>query len=200
MLSSLRQIVRPVGSLVAKPFVAAGISPNAITLAAIPLSTLAAFATVQGYFFAAFWLALPSVLLDFLDGAVARASGQESDYGNHLEAVVDRYVEAALLVGLSFHFPILATTALGLSMLVSYIKARVGLVIASDNSDWPGVGDRADRVLLLLIAILLPAYGQRFWSLVTLLTLIAVAAVGCVQRMQHSKVLIERAAENGTGE
>ncbi len=188
------------GNLVAKPFVTAGISPNAITLAAIPLSSLAAFATIQGYFFAAFWLALPSVLLDFLDGAVARASGQESDYGNHLEAVVDRYVEAALLVGLAYYYPILATSALGLSMLVSYIKARVGLVIAIYNSDWPGVGDRADRVLLLLLTILLLAYGQQFWSFLTLLTLTAVAAVGCVQRMQHSKVLIERAAVNETGE
>lgn len=188
------------GGLVAKPFVAAGISPNAITLAAIPLSTLAALATVWGYFFLAFWLALPSVLLDFLDGAVARASGQESDYGNHLEAVVDRYVEAALLAGLAYHFPVLATGALGLSMLVSYIKARVGLVISSDNSDWPGVGDRADRVLLLLVSILFLAYGHRIWSLATLLLLTAVAAVGCVQRMKHSKFLIEQAEKNGTGE
>lgn len=197
MLSSLRQRVQPVGRLIARPFVAAGIGPNAITLAAIPLSTLAALALTQSYFSLAFWLALPSVLLDFLDGAVARASGKSSDYGNHLEAVVDRYVEAALLAGLAAHYPVLATSALGFSMLVSYIKARVGLVIASDNSDWPGVGDRADRMVLLLLCIFLMARGYPGWGCFSLVCLTAIAAVGAVQRLNHSRVLIERASGSG---
>ncbi|MFA5505725.1 MAG: CDP-alcohol phosphatidyltransferase family protein [Vulcanimicrobiota bacterium] len=197
MLSSLRRKVQPIGRLVARPFVLAGISPNAITLAAVPLSTLAGLALAKGYFFPALALAVPAVLLDFLDGAVARASGQVSDYGNHLEAVVDRYVEAALLAGLSAHFPVLATAALGFSMLVSYIKARVGLVIASDNSDWPGVGGRADRMLLLLLVLLFLAYGYQTAGLFSLGLLTAVAAVGSFQRLRHSKLLIEEAATGG---
>jgi phosphatidylglycerophosphate synthase len=179
--------------------VLAGISPNAITLAAVPLATLAALAVVNGYFALGFCLALPSVLLDFLDGAVARASGQVSDYGNHLEAVVDRYVEAALLAGLSAHFPVLAAAALGLSMLVSYIKARVGLVIASDNSDWPGVGDRADRVVLLLLTILLMAYGMPQWGYFSLVALTMIAGVGSVQRLKYSRLLIQQAEKGLEG-
>jgi phosphatidylglycerophosphate synthase len=197
VLSSLRQKVQPIGRFAALPFVRAGISPNAITLAAVPLSTSAAIAVVQGNYVLAFCLALPSVLLDFLDGAVARASGRVSAYGNHLEAVVDRYVEAALLAGLSAHFPVLAAAALGLSMLVSYIKARVGLVIASDNSDWPGVGDRADRMVLLLVALLFLAYGMPKWACLSLITLTGIAAIGSVQRLKHSRLLIEQ-AEKGT--
>ena len=130
---------------------------------------------------------------------MARASGQVSDYGNHLEAVVDRYVEAALLAGLSAHFPVLATAALGFSMLVSYIKARVALVIASDNSDWPGVGDRADRMVLLLLALLFLACGMPQPSVLSLVALTVIAAVGSAQRLKHSKLLIERAEKGESG-
>lgn len=195
MLSLLRESVRPIGKAVAKPFVKAGISPNAITLTAVPLSTLAAFAIAKSFFWPAFFLSLISVLLDFLDGAVARASGQVSDYGNHLEAVIDRYVEAALLAGLAAHYPVLATVALGFSVLVSYIKARVGLVIKSDNSDWPGVGDRTDRVLLILLCILFLAYQHPVYAHTSLWCLTGIAAVGSIQRLNHSRLLIE-AQEN----
>lgn len=197
MLSSLRQTVRPVGEFVAKPFVKAGISANTITLAAIPLSTLAAVLIAKGYFYLAFCLAVPTILLDFLDGAVARASKSESLYGNHLEAVVDRFVEGAILVGLSVHYPILSTTALTFSVLVSYIKARVGLVIISDNSDWPGIGDRTDRMILLLLALFLLSHGHSGYGQAALAALTLVALVGSVQRLKHSKNLIEEAQRTG---
>ena len=197
MLSSLRQTVRPVGELVARPFVRAGISANAITLAAIPLSTLAGLFIAKGFFAAGFWLALPTILLDFLDGAVARASKSESLFGNHLEAVVDRYVEGAILVGLAVHYPLLAGSALTFSVLVSYIKARVGLVIVSDNSDWPGIGDRTDRMILLLVALQLLAQERVWLGQLGLLALVVVSLVGTVQRMLHSKRLIEEAQAKG---
>ena len=197
MLSSLRQTVRPVGELVARPFVRAGISANAITLAAIPLSTLAGLFIAKGFFAVGFWLALPTILLDFLDGAVARASKSESLFGNHLEAVVDRYVEGAILVGLAVHYPLLAGSALTFSVLVSYIKARVGLVIVSDNSDWPGIGDRTDRMILLLVALQLLAQERVWLGQLGLLALVVVALVGTVQRMLHSKRLIEEAQAKG---
>ena len=197
MLSSLRQTVRPVGELVARPFVKAGISANAITLAAIPLSTMAGLFIAKGFFSVGFWLALPIILLDFLDGAVARASKSESLFGNHLEAVVDRYVEGAILVGLAVHYPLLAGSALTFSVLVSYIKARVGLVIVSDNSDWPGVGDRTDRMILLLVALQLLAQERVWLGQLGLLALVVVALIGTVQRMLHSKRLIEEAQAKG---
>ena len=197
MLSSLRQSLRPLGRIVAKPFVMLGVSPNLITLAAIPLSSLSAVFTAQGCFVGGFALAVPALFLDFLDGAVARASGRETPFGNHLEAVVDRYVEGALLVGLSVHFPLLATSALTFSVLVSYIKARVGLVVLSDNRDWPGVGDRADRVTVVLITLLCLAYDKPALAQASLVFLTLVAAIGSVQRILHSKRLIEQAQEEG---
>lgn len=175
----------------------AGISPNIITLTAIPLSTLSALFTAQGYFTAGLALAVPALFLDFLDGAVARASGRETPFGNHLEAVVDRYVEGALLVGLSAHFPLLATSALTFSVLVSYIKARVGLVVLSDNRDWPGVGDRADRVMVVLATLLCLVYGNFALAQASLVFLTLLAAIGTVQRTLHSKQLIEQAQEEG---
>lgn len=166
-------------------------------MTAIPLSTLAAVCLAKGYFWPALALALPAIFLDFLDGAVARASDQQTAYGNHLEAVVDRYVEGAILTGLGVHYPLLAGFALTFSVLVSYIKARVGLVIPSDNRDWPGVGDRSDRVVLLLLVLTLLALGRPAWAQTGLVALNVVAAVGTLQRMKHSKSLIEEAEREG---
>lgn len=185
------------GRLVAQPFVKLGVSPNTLTLLAVPLSAGAAFSVAVGQFQLGLVLAVPSVLLDFLDGAVARAGKQETAFGNHLEAVVDRFVEGALLVGLAVYYPVLAATALTFSTLVSYIKARVGLVMLADNRDWPGVGDRADRLVLVLLGLWGLAAGYPVLCKISLLVLCLMAGWGAYQRLLHSKNLLLEAENEG---
>jgi len=191
MISQLREPTRPLRVALAKPFVMLGISPNAITLAAIPLSSIAAYCLAQGCNRWALFFAFFAAAMDFLDGEVARLQGTESAFGNYLEALVDRWVDGILLVGFFWTYPLAAGLAIILSSLVSYSKARLGLVMAVDNRDWPGWGDRSDRLVLLAIAIALgPASPWCGW---VLWLLVLISLVGSLQRLGHARRQIEKA-------
>src|SRR4051812_46639602 len=106
------------------------VSPDTLThvslvlsLATIPLIALGHFALGGAL------LALGSAF-DAFDGIVARGRGVASDAGEMLDAVVDRYADAACLIGLVFFYrhevlP-LAITILAVvgSMMVSYVRAK----------------------------------------------------------------------------
>lgn len=191
MLNQLRQTVMPVKMGLARPIAATGIPPNLLTLLAVPLSLGAAGLILQGQPGWAFALALPAVLVDFVDGPVATLQGRATPYGNLLESVVDRVVDAALLAGLASVFPVAAASALGCSTVVSYVKARTGLVIVSDNREWPGWGDRSDRVVLVLLSILLLALGWRGLAELALWLVATLSAVGVVQRLRYAYELVK---------
>ncbi len=189
MLSQLRTRVEPLQRLLARPLVLAGVPPHWVTLAGLPLSAGAAVVCQFGFNQAALALAAGACLTDFLDGAVARQSKKVTPFGDLLDAVVDRWVEVILLVGLAVRFPVLAGLCLGLSLCISYIKARTGLVIDCDNADWPGWACRSDRLLLILIALALPARAGLSLGL-----LLFICSVGCLQRLRHAYHLIQEQA------
>lgn len=196
MLGHLRSTVAPLKRMLATPLARAGLHPNAVTLAAIPLALAAAWLVLEGRPLLALLPAVPAVLLDFVDGEVARLQGRVSPFGDLLEAVVDRVVEGLLLAALAVEFPLAAAGALGLSVLVSYIKARTGLVVPCDNSDWPGWGDHSDRVLLILAALVARGCWGAPAAEAVLWTLVATALVGALGRLRYARRLIEAATES----
>ncbi|MEW6283369.1 MAG: CDP-alcohol phosphatidyltransferase family protein, partial [Candidatus Eremiobacterota bacterium] len=168
----------------ALPLARTGISPHAVSLMGVPLAAVSAWLVAREHGAWAFAAAVPAVLMDFLDGEVARLQGRETPFGNYFEAVVDRMVEGVLLVGLACRYPAAACAALVASFLVSYTKARAGLVVVCDNRDWPGLGDRSDRVVLLLLAVLFSGgrAGEAFlWLLASM------ALVGLLQRLRYAR-------------
>lgn len=201
MLGRLRTMVAPLRRALAAPLVRAGIPPDMLTLAAIPLSAGAAAAIVTRHPLLGFMLACLAVLADLVDGEVARITRRTSPFGNCLDAVVDRLVEGMLLVALAPTAPMAASSALLGCVLVSYIKARTGLVIVSDNRDWPGVGDRSDRMVLILLAVLMSTSAWRPWNRpaveVILWVLVALCAVACLQRLVHAHHLVRQAESSG---
>ena len=191
MISQLREPIRPIRAALARPLVMLGVSPNTVTLAALPFSGAAAYCVAQGWVYASVVFALLAALMDFLDGEVARLQNRESAYGNYLEAVVDRWVDGMLLLGFCPQHCMAAGLGIILGGLVSYTKARLGLVMPIDNRDWPGWGDRSDRLLLLLPALLLGTASR--WCELFLWAVVIVSAVGCFQRLQHARKQIEEA-------
>lgn len=178
------------------PFVRAGVPADVVSLAGVPLAVGSALAVFSGCPLTGLVLGSAAALTDFIDGDVARLQEKATAFGSVLEATIDRFVDAALLAGLVGRYPLAAVSALVLGTLAPYIKARVGLVMPSDNRDWPGVGDRTDRVVLVLVAILLSAFTDAGAELV-LWTVAAISATGAVQRMLHARRLIADAEREG---
>ena len=97
--------------------------------------------------------------LDFVDGAVARATGQATPYGALLDAVLDRVGEALVLAACVWYFAErgedvqagFGYAALFGSIAVSYVRARgEALGVATRE----GLFRRQERVLLLGIGLL----------------------------------------------
>ncbi len=200
-LSSFRKQLKSVSLLAARPFAALRIPPNVFTFFSVPLALLAAFFFVQHQFFFSWVLVVLAVLVDVLDGSVAELQDRKTVFGNYWDAVVDKVVEIIFYVGFSFSFPLASILALGSSLLNSYAKPRVGLVIMTDNRDWPAMGERADRLLLLILGmlafLLVPTIAGYSTLGLTLYAIVLMTCIGTVQRVAYAKQLIEEAQRSG---
>ena len=90
----------PIAREVGKSF-----SPLTITLAAGLVGVGAALAGCQGQFTLGLALWLFNRILDGLDGAVARATGRQSDFGGFLDTLVDFTLYTIIPVGLALRDP-----------------------------------------------------------------------------------------------
>ena len=139
----------------------AGVSADAVTIAGLLLTLAAALLIAAGRLQDGGLLLLPSLLLDALDGAVARAAERESVFGGVLDSTLDRYADAAVFAALGYYFAGLGQQdALALALLalvgsygVSYVRARAGEAGIALRE---GLFTRLERVALLLAALLIP--------------------------------------------
>lgn len=128
---------------------------NAITTLSALLSFATGFSVADGRFALGGWLYLLAGLCDFLDGRVARSSHTAGKRGAAIDSIVDRYSDAAVLLGLGWYFReswllLVTMTALVGTMLVSYVRAR-GEGLGVDVR--VGLMQRPERVVLLGAAL-----------------------------------------------
>ena len=189
-----RGAVQPLAVALAR----AGVQANWLTYAGFILNVGVALLVSQG------WLTLGGVLfllfnaLDFLDGAVARASGTAGGYGAFLDSVLDRYSEAVVFIGLLAWFSraddlaALAATALALvgSFMVSYCRARAeGLGMDCEV----GLLQRPERIVLLGAGMIVAEYAL----LPVLVGLAVLTNMTAAQRMRHVGKLFEQRRRRG---
>ena len=196
MLGQLRRDLEPLLRKIAHVVAIIPLTANQFTLLAIPISVIAAyFLATEDYLFGSLFVML-SIAIDLLDGSFAEAKNQKSVFGNYLDAMVDKIVEAILYLGLAVNYFLLAFLCFSTTMLNSYAKPRVALVIETDNHDWPAIGDRADRLLLLVIGLLLANFitiGTLYIVQITLDIIIIMTFFGFIQRVRYARTLIEKA-------
>jgi CDP-diacylglycerol---glycerol-3-phosphate 3-phosphatidyltransferase len=128
------------------------------------------------------------VLLDMLDGALARARGSGSVFGAVLDSVGDRAADAAIFGALVWWFSgggdnrlivLLALLCLVLGVLTSYIKARAeGVGLSADV----GVVERTERLILVLVGTGFAGLGIPYALHVMLWVLLAGSAITVGQR------------------
>ncbi|MGZ4540579.1 MAG: phosphatidylinositol phosphate synthase [Blastococcus sp.] len=185
---------RPVVEKVIAPMVGrlarGGVTPDMITIAgtagAVAGSVLL-FGT--GHLFWGTVVVTFFVLLDLLDGALARARGGGSVFGAVLDSAGDRLADAAIFGSLIWWFSgagnnrllvLLALLCLVLGVLTSYIKARAeGVGIRCDV----GIVERLERLLLALFGTGLAGLGVPYALHVGLWVLLAGSTVTVGQRL-----------------
>jgi CDP-diacylglycerol---glycerol-3-phosphate 3-phosphatidyltransferase len=144
------------------------------------------------------WAIVLGGVCDIMDGRMARALKLDSAYGKFIDSTLDRFVEVFAFLGFVVFLrgwswgPLLATTALAGSLLVSYTRARgesLGVLCKE------GLMQRAERLVLSCLACLLDApisawLGRPRGALV--LGVLAVIAAGTLFTAVHRTVWISR--------
>ena len=182
-----------------------GINPNVFSSIALVWAALAAYFIANIYMVSGLIFVVLAAIWDALDGGLARVTHKVTKFGNYLDAMIDRYVEVIILLGFAFAgFWIESLLVISGSLLISYAKARTAIVVPIGNHDWPAIGERFERLLLLVIAlaisIFLPTINLMGFSIPTLsffLYLIAAMVyIGGVQRIFYAKNLINKSSKN----
>jgi len=137
--------------------------PSAWTALGLALAMLAGLAYWVGPVWAAGLLLLASGFLDVVDGAVARATSRVSAAGAFTDSSMDRFAEVAVYAGLAAGGRApgwMIALALGLSLTVSYMRARLES-LSRERPRGLELGERAERLLALgvLSALGLPLVG-----------------------------------------
>lgn len=195
MLGQRRKLFDPLKGPVGRWLGRLGLPPLFFTLLGVLLALAAACLYRVDRPGWAVLVALAAALADFVDGAVARYQNSQSACGDYLDAIADRLVELALLLALARDFAEVVCWTIAAGMLVSYCKPRVALAIATDDHDWPGIGDHADRMLLILVSMALTLVSHQA-AAYALFLLASVSAVGALQRILYGCKLIARSSKS----
>lgn len=168
-----RRLSRPIARLLAPT----PVTPNQVSVASllVAFGALAAFATGQAI--AAGVLIQTSSVVDGVDGDLARLQRRASRFGGVLDAVLDRYADAAIVGGMTWwawSHPevagpqplVVGLAALSGFFLVSYSRAR--LEAEGYGALLTGGALLASRDVRLLLAAIGSAFGQTYWTLIVL--------------------------------
>ena len=148
---------------VGRRLAAAGVSPNALTVAALVAAVAAVpLAAIDGWVGPAAACAAVTVsgLLDALDGAVAVQAGRATRVGFLLDSALDRLADAALPAAVAVAWgrapaAELAVAATAAAWWLEYVRARASLA-APDDAQAATPGERPTRIVLSAVGLGLP--------------------------------------------
>jgi CDP-diacylglycerol---glycerol-3-phosphate 3-phosphatidyltransferase len=175
------RVVRPVGGALVRTRLA----PDHLTLFGLLLSVPTALAIGSGRLGLGLGLLIFSAVPDLLDGALAKASHRATVRGAFFDSVCDRITDTLVLGGFAWylqdrhggHAAMLPFALLGVSLLISYLRAKAESLGFEAKG---GLMERAERIVLLCVGLafsflLVPLLwvmlgltvltaGQRFWK------------------------------------
>jgi archaetidylinositol phosphate synthase len=204
VLNKLRNLLEPTLSKIGAAFASTGLSANFWTGLGLAVSVLAAIVYASNAFIELDWtpwnfaaviggiLLLLSGFFDMVDGSVARITKQTTKKGAFLDSVFDKISEVVIFGGIALGQladSFLCLIALGLSLLVSYTRARaesLGGVLKGI-----GIGERAERLLLIAIIGVIPTRDAMQWAM------IIVSIVAGITLAQRVVITVRRLSSTG---
>ncbi len=167
-----------------------GLSPNQWTMISILPVLVAVYFLYYHEFITAALLFIVSSFIDLVDGSVARVTGRVSRLGAYLDTVVDRYVEGIIIIGLVFVSlpPFLIDARVWImifffgGMMTTYVKAAAKEKELVTRELKGGLLERAERLIILFVGILLASIDMMFLTYVLVLLAI-LTNITALQRM-----------------
>jgi CDP-diacylglycerol--glycerol-3-phosphate 3-phosphatidyltransferase len=175
------------------------ISPNFLTFIGLLINIAAAFlfgyATSENQprmFLYAGLVIIGAGIFDMVDGRVARATGQVTQFGAFFDSVVDRYSDVALYFGLlvyyarasRFFYVVLTAVVMTSSVMVSYTRARAESLIGQCKV---GFMERPERIVLVIIGALFNRMAPVLWVIAVLANITVIHRIVYTYRQTKSR-------------
>ncbi len=156
------------------------ISPNLLTFLGLVISITAAvlFGLATGdyqrkFFLYAGLVMIAAAFFDLVDGPVARATNQVTQFGAFFDSVIDRYSDLAVFFGLlvyyaranRFFYVVMVGIVMTGSVMVSYTRARAESLIGTCRV---GFMERPERLVLVMIGALFNRMAPVLWIIALL--------------------------------
>ncbi len=167
-------------------------NPNVWTLLSFITAVMTAFFLVRNDFLFGSVFLFITIILDFVDGSVARFAKRVTKKGAYL---IDRYTEGIIIISLFFaHIPdyifpikfLLAVYLFG-SLVTTYAKSAA--VEKQIGEICGGILERAERVFLLFLGVVFSNINVLYLSFVILL----LAVLSNITALQRIYIAIKRA-------
>ena len=156
------------------------ISPNVLTFIGLLINVIAALffgyaraENQQRMFLYAGLVIIGAGIFDMVDGRVARATNQVTQFGGFFDSVIDRYSDVALFFGLlvyyaranRFFYVVLVAFVMTSALMISYTRARAESLIPSCKA---GFMERPERIVLIIIGALFNRMAPVLWVIAVL--------------------------------
>lgn len=195
-----RARIKRIGEPIALFLGRVGFTPDSLTVAGFGIVLVAAVAAAADQWVLTAIILMFGTLFDGLDGTLARATGTTSAFGAFLDSTMDRAGEAVIYAGIAAGAALsgktevigLATLALGLGSLVSYVRARGESLGVCANI---GIAQRAERAVVLIVGLLAGGLIAPTWLTASLVIISATSAITVVQRIRFIRAGIAAAAQ-----
>lgn len=202
MLNSLaRASVSKVTDPIGRGALKIGLTPDLVTvLGTVGVVGGAIGLLGTGHLFAGTMVVTVFVILDLVDGAMARARGFGTRFGLVLDASCDRIADGAIFGSIAFYcfqrdqplLGVLALVVLVAGQVVSYVKARADSV---DLRIGGALAERAERNVIGLVGTGLAGLGVPYALEISLWALAAACLFTVVQRLLQVRTTAKAAGD-----
>ena len=173
------------------------LTPNAISITGLIGNLIAAVLILEEHFVLAGVAFVLGSLCDMFDGRYSRMSGKGTPFGAFLDSTLDRVEEGVVLAAVAAWFAkegnelAVGATVIAVvgSYMVSYTRARAEALGVECKV---GIADRAVRVVILSVGLVLADIGDVLE--ITVYVLAALALITVVQRIWHVRSELARTA------
>jgi archaetidylinositol phosphate synthase len=173
--------------------------PNVFSALALAVAAAGALCFYLHAYIPAFICVGIACLWDTFDGAVARAEKKVTKFGYYLEGIIDKWVEIIIFAGFAFSgYALESFLVIAATLMESFAKPRAAQVVPIGEFDWPAIGERLDRLLLLNIGLFaflfVPSFrlfGRDVRTLsVVFAALFIMVFIGGIQRILFARKII----------
>jgi CDP-diacylglycerol--glycerol-3-phosphate 3-phosphatidyltransferase len=189
----VQRLLRPLEEVL----VAKGVSADTLTLAAVPVAALGGLALAFSSELPVLLLTVPllasvRLVLNLLDGQVARRTGTTHPMGELLNEVGDRVADALFIGGLAFVAgvgPLLALSAVIASLISSYVGISARAI--GVPRQYGGIMSKPGRMIALSVAAPVAFFVSGSWPLVIAAVVILIGSlVTAAQRFTATRTAL----------